>query len=167
MFEIGDYIVYGKVGICEIIDITTMDLIDIPRNKLYYVLHPHHEKGRKVFTPVENKKVNMRKIMTKKEAMTLIESIPMVEALCITNEKEREEIYKKCLSSGKCKEWIQVIKSIYLRKQEKLATGKKVSATDEKYMKLAEEHLYGELSIPLEIPEQEMEQYIIDRLHFS
>lgn len=164
MFEKGDYIVYGSSGICEVAEITTMDMEGIPKDKLYYVLCPYHQQGSKIFTPVENQKMKMRKILTEEEAEQLIEKIPKIEMLWIPNDKLREEKFKECIRSCECSEWICIIKTLYLRMQERTAQGKKVPAMDEKYKKLAEGHLYSELSLALGIPEKEMEDYITRRL---
>lgn len=45
-----------------------------------------------------------------------------------------------------------------------VAQGKKITAIDERYLKMAEGSLYAELSIALGIPENEMEAYITNRL---
>lgn len=160
MFEKGEYIIYGTSGVCRIEDITTMNMASVPRDKLFYVLTPSSQKGGRIFTPVDNTKTLMRRILSREEAMKLIEEIPEIEELWITNDKMREEQYKACMRSGDCREWIRIIKTLYLRKQERNAQGKKITATDEKYLRMAEDYLYSELEIPLEIPKSNMEAYI-------
>ncbi len=160
MFEKGEYIIYGTSGVCRIEDITTMNMASVPRDKLFYVLAPSSQKGGRIFTPVDNTKTLMRRILSKEEAMKLIHEIPEIEELWITNDKMREEQYKTCMRSGDCREWIRIIKTLYLRKQERNAQGKKITATDEKYLRMAEDYLYSELEIPLEIPKSNMEAYI-------
>ena len=51
-----------------------------------------------------------------------------------------------------------------MRKQERLAQGKKTTAMDERYLRLAEENLYSELSLALGVPKEEMEAYITKRM---
>lgn len=53
MFRKGDYIVYGSTGVCEVLDVTTMQMDGIPDDKLYYVLRPYQKKESEIFTPVE------------------------------------------------------------------------------------------------------------------
>ena len=160
MFEKGEYIIYGTSGVCKIEDITTMNMANVPKDKLFYVLSPSSQKGGRIFTPVDNSKAVMRRVLSKEEAAQLIDEIPVIEELWITNEKMREEKYKECMRSGDCREWIKIIKTLYLRKQERTAQGKKITATDERYLKMAEDYLYSELEIPLEIPKAQMEAYI-------
>lgn len=143
---------------------TTMEMEGVPRDRLYYVLAPVSQKGGKIFTPVDNEKTPMRRVLTREEATSLIDRIPEIEELWISSEKLRENKYKECMRSGDCREWIRIIKTLYLRNQERSAQGKKVTATDEKYLHMAEEYLYSELEIPLEIPKNQVEQYIVERL---
>ncbi|MCX4321156.1 MAG: CarD family transcriptional regulator, partial [Lachnospiraceae bacterium] len=63
-----------------------------------------------------------------------------------------------------CRDWIKIIKTLYQRKRERLARGKKTTAMDERYLRMAEENLYSELSLVLGVPREDMEDYITQRL---
>ena len=160
MYQIGDLVVYGRNGICEVADISTMKMTGIPKDKLYYILTPVKDKTGKICTPVDNVKVIIRPVISKKEAMELLRRIPAIEELWIPNEKMRESMYKESIRKCDCEEFIKIIKTLYIRKQDRIAQGKKITATDERYLKMAEGSLYSELSIVLGIPEEEMESYI-------
>lgn len=164
MFETGDYVVYGHTGICKVMGVTTMDMTGIPKDRLYYILRPDGQTEGKIFTPVDNGKLVLRKVMSKEEAEHLIDEIPEIEVLGIADDKQREEKYKECIKSCECREMIRIIKTIYLRKKERVSQGKKVTATDERYLKLAEENLYSELSMLLDVPKNKMEHYIAARI---
>lgn len=164
MFETGDYVVYGHNGICQVMGVTTMDMPGISKDRLYYILRPEGQKEGKIFTPIDNDKMVLRKVMTKEEAEALIKEIPSIEILEVTDDKRREEQYKECIKSCECRELIRIIKTIYLRKQERLSQGKKVTAVDERYLKMAEDNLYSELSILLGVPKNKMVDYISSRL---
>lgn len=60
---------------------------------------------------------------------------------------------------------MQIIKTLYLRKQDRLKEGKKVLSSDEQYLRKAEELLYGEMSLALSIPKEEVESYIKEAVH--
>lgn len=164
MFEKGEYIVYGTSGVCQVEDITTMEMGGVAGDRLFYVLVPSNQKGGKIFTPVDNKKIFMRRVMNEEEASRLIDEILGIEELWISNEKLREAQYKECLKSCDCKEWIRIIKTLYLRKRSRSAQGKRITSTDEKYLRMAQEYLYSELEIPLGIPRARMEEYISERI---
>lgn len=164
MFEPGDYVIYGHTGICQVMGTTTMPMEGVPKDRLYYVLRPDGATEGKIFTPVENSKVAIRKTMSTDEAKELLDEIPEIEALHITNEKLREEQYRKCIKSCESREFVRVIKTIHLRKKDRLSRGKKVTATDERYLKLAEDYLYAELAMLLGVPKSSMEDYIAAHL---
>lgn len=164
MFSIGDYIVYGTKGVCLVTDVTTMNLDGVPKDTKYYILQPWNQSGSRIFVSVENKKTLMRKTLSKTEADELIDEIPCIDEIWVDGDKLREEKYKECLRSCDCRELVRIIKTLFLRKEERLKAGKKITTTDERYLRLAEEHLYSELSLALEIPVEHMRQYITDRV---
>lgn len=164
MFKKGDYVIYGSTGICCVVGVTTVDMAGIPKDRLYYILRPEGMVESKIFIPVDNKKKMIRKVISKREAEELIEEIPEIETLDIVNDKLREEKYKQCIQSCDCRELIRIIKTIYLRDKKRMEQGKKATAVDERYLRLAEENLYTELSILLGIPKNNMESYITSRI---
>ncbi len=167
MFKKGDLIVYGTTGVCEVMDITTINMPEVSKDRLYYVLRPYYQKGSKVFSPVNNEKTVMREVISKEEAMNLIDDIPNIQEIWISNDKLREEEYKEVIRRCQCREWIRMIKTSYLRRQERIVQGKKTTATDERYLKIAKDNLYSELAVPLEISKDEVEKYIQSRIKNS
>lgn len=164
MFQPGDYIHYGSTGLCRVEEITKLDLSGADKNRLYYRLTPLEGQGGIVYTPVDNKKVEMRRAMNTEEARGLIDSIPEIQELWISDERQREQNYKKALQSSDCKCWIQIIKTLYRRGQSRIAQGRKITSTDEKYFKIAQNRLCSELALALGRNKEEMEQYIALRV---
>lgn len=164
MFRTGDYIHYSTNGLCRVEEVTTLDFDGADRSRLYYRLVPVEGKGSTIFTPVDNPKVSMRLAMTREEAVELIDSMPGIDTLWIPDERAREQRYKSAIASQDSSSWVQIIKTLYLRRQDRLAHGRKVTSTDEKYLRIAENLLYTELSMALGIRKEEMEAYIIKRL---
>lgn len=164
MFEVGDYIIYGSLGVCKVEKIGPMDLDGVPKDKKFYTLSNVYTKGSKVFTPVENNKVFMRAVISKEEACELVDHLNEIDSILVPDEKHREEIYKEAMKSCDCKEWVRIIKTLYEKKQSRIAEGKKVSTSDDKYLKMAQENLYGELSISLQMEKDQVEEYIVSRV---
>ena len=121
MFETGEYVVYGRTGICQVTGVTTMKMDGSSSERLYYILRPGGETEGKIFTPVEGGKQVLRGIITKEEAEKLIDEIPSIETLSIENEKFREDSYKKCIRTCECRDLLRIIKTIYIRKQARLS----------------------------------------------
>ena len=164
MFEKGEYVVYGTKGVCQVEDITHVDMPGADKERLYYVLCPVHNTSGKIFSPIDNQRIVMRKVISEDEAKELIAEIPSIEELWISNEKEREAKYKEAVLSCDYKDWVGVMKTLYIRKQRRIAQGKKVTALDEKYLHLVENELYDELSIALHIPANQMERHIKEQI---
>lgn len=164
MFGKGEYIVYGTTGVCQVMDITSMSMDERQQEKLYYVLEPMGVSGSKIMTPVEGNKSVMRPILSREEAYGLIDKIQEVEELWITDDKQRELKYKEALKTCDCRQWIGIIKTLYFRKKDRMSHGKRLTEVDERYLKKAKENLYRELSIPLEIPAEEVEKFISERI---
>ena len=86
----------------------------VPKDRLYYVLRPENGTGGTIFTPVENSKVALRRIMTKEEVEELLGDMSRMETLDIPNEKLRETCYKECMKSCDSRNLVRMIKTIYL-----------------------------------------------------
>lgn len=164
MFEIGEFVVHGSNGVCVVEDIGTLDVPGLPADRMYYTLRPHQGRGGKIFTPVENRKVIMRKIINKEEALKLIDDMVNIDSLWVLDEKKREQAYKEAFQKCDCREMVKIIKTIYTHTEERLAEGKKVSNCDERYFKMAEDRFYGELAIPLEMEADEVKEFVTERV---
>ncbi len=161
MFKKGDYVIYGNNGICSVQDVTTLDIPGISKNRLYYLLKPvYASNNTTVYTPVDTEGPLLRPALSKDEADNLIKSIPDIPLIPLTNEKTLENTYKQYIRSNNCKAWVQLIKTIYRRKESRIKKGYKVTALDSRYYSLAETSLYGELAIVLDKPREEVKSCI-------
>ncbi len=162
MFGIGDYVICGNKGVCEVENITTLNISGVDREREYYILKPLYMNGSTVYVPVDSPKESMRKVLKREEAEELIRAIPEIPLLVITNDKLSEQTYKDCIRTNDCENLVKIIKTIYTRKQKRMKAGRKVTAVDAKYFHMAEENLYGELAVSLNIRRQDVESYIAD-----
>ena len=165
MFEVGEYIMCGGHGVCRVKSITGNPIDKLDKKRKYYILEPVFEKSSTIYTPVDNEKVLMRRIMDEKDAKELIEQIPDIETVWIKEEKSREQMYKEAIRTYDCQSLVQIIKTLYLRKMDRVSQGKKVLSSDEFYLKKAEELLYSEMSIALSIPKENVEEYISEEIN--
>lgn len=162
MFEKGEYIVAGNNGICQVREITHLDMRSANKERLYYVLVPIDASDRKIYSPVDNAKVIMRNVLTREEAEQLIDEISDIAQ--IEEHDFREDEYKEIMKTCDCKEWVKIIKTLYNRKKNRIESGKKATVTDEKYLKLAEDRLYSELAFAIGKDKSEMVEYITNRI---
>lgn len=164
MFEKGDYIIYETAGTCRVQDIRPVDIDGISKDRLYYILEPTGDRGGKIMTPVDSTKSYMRNILTKDDVYRLIEEIKNIGQLWISDEKQRKETYKAALKSCDCREWVGIIKNLYLRKQDRNLQGKRLTEADEQFYTKAKDFLYGEMAISLGIPKEQVEEFIVSKI---
>lgn len=160
MFEKGELIMCGGHGVCRVIDITGNPIDRSDLKKKYYVLEPVFEKASTIYTPVDNEKIVMRRIMNRDEAEKLIAQIEEIDTVWIQEEKRREQTYKEAIRTYDSRSLVQIIKTLYKRKRSRINEGKKVLSSDEQYLHKAEELFYSEMSLALSIPKNEVESYI-------
>lgn len=160
MFEVGDYVVYDSYGVYQVNKVGSLDMSGVPKDKIYYTLVSPYVKDATIYSAVDNPKVIMRAIMDKDEAMNLIASMKDVELFDIKEEKKRNEIFNEALKTCDCKNLVKIIKTLYIRQEQKLAEGKKSTAGDDKYLKIAEERLYGELAISLDMDRKDVKEFV-------
>ena len=134
------------------------------RNKEYYTLKPLYDAGGTLYTPVDNERNQIREVITKEEAENLIAEMPEIDIISVKDEKKRESLYKETLLKNQCRDWISLIKTSYMRKKTRLASGKKTINVDERYMNSAEGFLYGELAVALGIKRDEVKKFIMTQL---
>lgn len=97
MFKVDDYIMYGRTGVCKVVDITNEKFINGEERK-YYVLSPIHNNNNTIIKiPLDNTKVPMRKIISKEDVTSLINDMSNMEELWIDDEKKEAMNLKPCL----------------------------------------------------------------------
>jgi len=162
MFQVNDYVIYNSTGVCKIIDIAKDK--DINNHEIdYYVLEPAYENNNlTIKTPVLNQKALMRKILSKEAVLKLIAAIPSKETDWIEDNRARLENFKTALRTGESEEWVRLIKTLYLKRQERTDLGKKLWKVDEDIMKVAEKNLNEEIAIALNIEPDEVASLIQD-----
>lgn len=167
MFNIGDLIVYGSDGVCEIADISTRKFGKEDRE--YYILVPIEDKKSVVYVPVGNKKLEskMHKVLSSSEIYELISSIPEQKGIWIDNDILRREKYNEIIKSGKHLELISLIKAIKNRQESLKNTGKKLHQSDAKFLAEAQKMLHGEFSVVLNIEIEEVAPFIKEQLSTS
>lgn len=162
MYQVEDYVVYGNEGVCQIEAIEELDIGGEAR--MYYKLQPAYRSGT-VFTPVDTK-VFMRPVISVEIANELIDSIPSIEAETggPTNASNLKDKYSKILQTNDVTDLVQLIKTVQAKGAIAETKNKKMGQTDKTYMRKAEELLYGELAVALDIPRNGVQQYMEKRI---
>ena len=152
MFKVDDYIMYGRTGVCKVVDITNEKFINGEERK-YYVLSPIHNNNNTIIKiPLDNTKIPMRKIISKEDVTSLINDMSNMEELWIDDEKKRSNEFKTMLKSGKCEDLIKLISN--------KRHSKKLNKADKEIIKEAERLVNEEFAIILNISPKEVNSYI-------
>lgn len=159
MFKVNDYIMYGLTGVCQVVDITKESFID-NLQKEYYVLKYIYDNDTIIKIPTDNEKIPMRKLLSKEDMATLINSMPNSETIWIDNDRQRNEEFKSILKTGDTENLVKLIRSIYLDKEHKQSIGKKLYKVDDEIMQTAERLLNEEFATILNISPDEVATYI-------
>lgn len=151
LFNIGDIIVYGTQGICEINRVETKKVGKFSSD--YYVLKPLYNENTAVFVPVDNEKLTARiqSVLSVEQAQNLIALLPHIKTLDISDESERRNEYREVLASNDRQRLAAVIKTLKKERALRRNNGKKLNLNDEQILNKAELLLYNELGFVLKI----------------
>ncbi len=160
MFQLGDKVVYGIHGVCKILDIEQRI---INRTKTdYYVLNPLEQPDTRFYIPVHNEAAvaKLRPMLTREQLDTLLHSDAADQNTWIPDENQRKQRYRELISSGDRAALICMVRTLYRHKHEQIASGRKFHLCDENFMRDAEKLLASEFSQVLDIPQDQVGNYI-------
>ena len=166
MYRIGDLILYGRTGVCRVEEINEEEVRGADEEpRQFYTLRPLYQNCC-IRTPVSGGKVYSRPIISGPEAERLIARIPEVDAKPYHNRNlnQLREHYRAWLERFDCEALISLTKSLYLKKKEAETQKRKFGAVDERFMREAEDLLYGEFAAALDIDRDKVENYIAKSL---
>lgn len=123
MFQKDDMVRYGAYGVCKVEDITEKNFNGEAIR--YYVLRPIYNDTSTIYVPIHNHALtqNMRKVLSKEELQSLIQTMPHEESLWIENEEVRKAQYQEVLASGNRTGLIGMLKALYLHQREQQEKG--------------------------------------------
>jgi CarD family transcriptional regulator len=164
MFEVDEYVIHVRNGVCKVKSIGKLEMGVVDNDRLYYTLEPIYFRASTVYIPVDNEALIARRIISKQEAADLLKIIPTIEELAMENDKAREAMYDQLIKKCDCAGWVKVIKTLYHRREDRLDQGKKVLPTEDKYLRLVGECLFGELAIVLGLEKDKVEEMVLQKM---
>ncbi|MCR5718877.1 MAG: CarD family transcriptional regulator [Oscillospiraceae bacterium] len=166
-FQINDLVIYGSAGVCRIVAEEEQSM-DGKTYVKYYKLKPISEQNSTYYIPVTAAADKLRRLLPKEEVLALIESMPESTAeadLWKENRRERKEMYSQILHGDDRKALLQLISSLYSKKQDKEARGKHFSTMDETAMKNAENLMLQEFGAVLGMEPEKVRNVIAARFN--
>lgn len=159
MYKENDYLVYKK-DVCKVREVRKNKM----NGKDYYILVPVNDESLIIEVPSDNRMGYIRDVISKEDAEKLIKKIPKIETLKNIDDKYIEKTYKELIYNGTHEDLIKIIKTAYIRNEDRTNSKKKLSDKDTKFFEQAEKYLYTELSISLGMNYDETKNYIINKV---
>lgn len=164
MYNRGERVLYGSHGVCLIIDI---EVKSVDRKEItYYVLEPLEQPGSRYYIPIHNKTAvtKLSRLLSSEELQALLVSVKNSDCGWILDEGKRKQHYRELINSGDRAALLGMIRALYRHKQEQIEAGRKFHLCDENFLHDAEKLLREEFSLVLEIPKEQVGNYIAERL---
>ena len=164
MFRIGDRVVYGIHGICQILDLEERK-VDRKTIK-YFALEPLDQPGARFFVPSENPAAlaKLRHIISREDLERLLSSSEIRENCWIADENQRKQRYRELINSSDRVARLKMINTLHQHKKLQAAAGRKFHLCDENFLRDAEKLLNAEFSLVLGIQPNEVAAYILSAL---
>ena len=164
MREIGEIVLYGTDGVCQISEITEKKFGK--ETTKYYVLSTLYRGNSVIYVPVGNEKLEckMRDIISREELESIICNMPKEENIWIENEPLRKIKYKEIITGGDRRDLFRLIKTLYEHRINQENSGKRMHMTEERFMKDAEKILYDEIAHVIGIDHLEVVGYITEKI---
>ena len=161
MYQIGDLVVYGSIGVCKVDGFSHPDS---GSSKLFYCLCPLYQSG-VIHTPVESEKVPLRSVMAAEAANQLLSQIPDIPVE-IYKERTIQQLaqkYQSVLQTGDPLQLLSLILSVQEKRRQAESQNRRLGMVDERYGRQAERLLFGELAVALDISIDDIPQLIAAR----
>ena len=164
MFEVGQWVMYGIHGVCRVAG-TEKQLVNRKRSE-FLVLEPLSKAESKFYLPLGNPTAlaKLKPVLTVEELRTLLNSPEVREEHWIDEESRRKMYYKELITRGDRKEILQTIHSLYRYKAAQMEAGKKFHLCDDNFLRDAEKLLSSEISLVLEMTQEEARNYLREQL---
>lgn len=164
MYQVGDKVVYGVHGVCNIVD---QEERVIDRKKVTYLaLEPVGQGGSRYLVPTHNAAAmaKLRHMLSREELESLMDSEVVLADGWIKDENQRKQTYRELIGSGDWARLMQMVRTLYRHRKTQAEAGKKCHLCDENFLRDAEKLLVSEFAIVLNMEPEQAKQYIRNKL---
>ena len=162
MYGIGDKVVYGALGVMEVVEITEQVIGDSV--KKYYVLKEYSSSSTSLtYVPLDSELLTsqMKPLLTQAEVTEVIKEAKTSGLLdWVEDNRARSEYYKKLLGTADRVKLLRMIETVHQTGIHRESEGKKNYIADENSMYRAQKLITTEFSLVLGIPESEVCDFI-------
>ena len=164
MFSVGEYIVYGVEGVCQVEEAGRLKVSGLDKNRDYYRLRPYY-RGGTIYTPVDGKAA-MRPVLTRAELERLLPRLPKLAPLddIPAGAREAGDYYRRILSGHDCETLLRLCRTLHNKQTVLASSHRSVSSTELRSWKMAEEMIHGEFAFVLGMKPGEVKEYLQKQL---
>lgn len=165
MYQVGDRVVYGIHGVCDVVE---QEQRKVDRKLVtYLVLEPVGQEGSRFLVPTHNAlaMAKLTPMMTKAELEALVAGKEEQEDGWITDENRRKQLYRELIGSGDRGKLMKQVRTLYRHKRELATTGKRSHLCDDNFLRDAERLLTGEIAIVLGTDQDQARDYLRKKLN--
>ncbi len=163
--KVGTHVLYGKMGVCLVKEITRMSY-GVGVGDEYYVLAPISDSRSSIYVPCANEELvaRMCPLLSRDEIDALLTGDDVSEMTWVDDRNERGALYRSVTGGRDRRALIRLIRCLYRKKEERLAAGKHLSSMDEAALQECVRLVEEEFSMVLSIPRRDVERYVEDRI---
>lgn len=158
MFAKGDKIVYSFYGICLIASIVEKEVNG--ENRKYYELRPLADSKSTIYTPIDSKKVLLRSIVSKEEALDILDSMDEMEIVWPENVWKRNQEFKLITQNADLRLNVNLYKILLHRQLLLKEAGKKMIVQDSKILDTVATLVCAEFEEALGLDSEEIESKV-------
>lgn len=149
MYQKNDIVIYHHTGACRITDISTLSQTN-NQDKKYYTLEPLFSATQTIHVFIHSQAF-MRPLISIAEAKSCLQHIAELPATTYIAKDARQNAaqYTKILETHDFVQCLQLVKTLYLKTEQLRKDGKPIPQTEQKFLKQAEQFVYGELAVVL------------------
>ena len=149
-YKIGDYVLYGVSGSCEIVDIGTLSFGG--PDKIYYSLKPIYDSRSTIYVPVAKEDDIIRKNLSKKQAGEVLDASKKTKAIKLTVNRDNCD---PIIKSGDNEKLASLIKLLRDMRRENRKSHKGLNIQEERILADAERVFFSEIATAYNIPMDE------------
>lgn len=160
VYQSGDQVTYGIHGVCNI---TAVEKQRVGKKLVeYYVLEPVNSAGSRFYVPTKNEIAvsKLNPVLDASQVQQLLASDAVRQDVWIEDEGQRKLRYKELISSGDRAALVSMVHCLRRHREEQTAAGRKFHLSDENFLHDAQKLLGSEFAIALQIPEDEVEEFV-------
>lgn len=164
MFQSGDWVMYGIHGVCRVVG-TEKQLVNRKRTE-FLVLEPMSQNESRFYLPTANPTAmaKLKEVLPTEELKSLLSSEEIREDVWIKEENLRKQTYRELINGGDRIALIKMVSTLYRYREAQTAAGKKFHQCDDNFLRDAEKLLSSEISLVLEMTQEEARNYLREQL---